>query len=285
MDFELYMQKTDMCKEGRATFYEVHKKLSEPWFENIMDQAYAAYDEGDEKFEEFLTKISGKLDVSVEFLTLYFYVRISERTYLTYKKLGICDDIFYSSMDDFEISSRLGFDRIGIYGVPRSPDRPWQRLILENKIYRLGRLQFELYESPVDAEIDGHNVKVGDTVINVHIPAFAPLREEDCEAAYALARDFFKKYHGIDACIFYCDSWLLHPWLSEELPESSGIVCFQKKYKLLKTEESPKSTLLYVFAKEYDNISDYPEDTTLRRLAKARLIKGLPLGSGHGIRL
>ena len=65
-----------------------------------------------------------------------------------YEKHGISDDVFYASMDEITISSRLGLDRHDIYGIPQYPERPWDRLILDLKIFHLGRLQFEIFEAP-----------------------------------------------------------------------------------------------------------------------------------------
>lgn len=285
MDFAVCLEKIGLWDEGKNAFWEIHKKLSLPGFENTLQDAFSAYDEGDKSFEAFLETLVLPLGFPVEVLTLYFYILISERTYEEYKKLGISDEIFFSSMDDFATASHYGFDRIGVYGIPRFPDRPWHRLIFENKIYRLGRLQFELFESPVDAECDGVKIKKGETCINVHIPGYAPLCEEDCEKSYSLAREFFKKYYNIEKCFFFCHSWLLAPWLSEALSEKSGIVRFGGKYKIYDTEEDTTDTILYVFSKKCENPKDYPEDTTLQKLIKERLLKGLPLQVSKGFRV
>ena len=285
MDFTVFLEKIGIWNEGKKAFWEIHKRLSLPGFENTLKEAYKAYNEGDKVFEDFLETLVNPLGFPVEVLTLYFYIRISERTYEEYKRLGIPDEIFYPSMDDFATASHYGLDRIGIYGIPRSPDRPWHRLILENRIYRLGRLQFELMESPVDAECDGVKIKTGEPCINVHIPGYAPLCDEECEKSYSLARKFFKKYYGIENCFFFCHSWLLAPWLSEALSEKSGIVRFGSKYKIYETEEDTVDTILYVFAKKCDNPKDYPEDTTLKKLIKERLLKELPLQASKGFRI
>ena len=285
MDFNVYLDKIGLWEEGKIAFWDIHEKLSGKGFQNIMDDAFAAYDEGDKAFEDFLETLVAKLGYPVETLTIYFYIRISERTYENYKKLGIDDEIFYSSMDDFAISSRQGVDRIGVYGIPRTPDRPWQRLILDMKIFRLGRLQFELYNSPCDVKFNDVEIKKDEPCINVHIPGYAPLKEETCEKSYELAREFFKKYFGFEKCVFVCHSWLLAPWLSESLSENSGIVRFQSKYKIVETTEDASGTILYVFAKEQENPENYPEDTTLQRLVKERILKSEPLQMSLGFRI
>ncbi len=285
MDFNYLFDKIDLWDEGRASFFSIDEKLKAPEFSGIMDECYASYDSGDKAFEAFMLPLVEKLGYPIEVLTLYFYARISERTLEEYKRRGIDEEIFYNSMDELAISSRLGLDRHDVYGIPQAPERPWDRLILDNKIYRLGRLQFELIECENDTEIDGHFIKKGEPCISTHIQGYSPLREEDCEAAYQQAREFFKKHYGIETCVFFCDSWLLHPWIPESLPESSGIVKFRNKYKILDTSEKPNGIIGYVFFKKQENPENYAEDTTLRRIVKERLIKGLPLGSALGVRL
>ncbi len=285
MNFDIYLEKIGVWDEGKNAFWKIHKMLCLPGFENTLQNAFAAYDESDKSFEDFLITLVDSIGFPVEVLTLYFYIRISERTYMEYKRLGIDDEVFFSSMDDFAISSRQGVDRTGVYGIPRSPDRPWQRLILDMKIFRLGRLQFELYTSPCDAEVDGVKICKDEPCINVHIPGYAPLKEETCEKSYALAREFFKKYFGMEKCVFVCHSWLLAPWLAEVLSENSGISRFQSKYKIVETTEDSFGTILYVFAREQKNPENYPEDTTLQRLVKERILKSEPLQMSLGFRI
>lgn len=285
MDFNYYFDRTGLWEEGRKSFWDIHKKLEAPEFSTTLSEAFIAYDKGDEAFEAFMLPLIEKLGYPIEVLTAYFYIRISERTLEEYKARGYDEDIFYDTMNEIHISSRLGLDRHDVYGIPQSPERPWDRLLLDCKIFRFGRLQFEIFEAPADAEIDGKKISKGERCINTHIQGYSPLRDEECEAAYELAREFFKKHFGIETCFFFCHSWLLHPWLAECLSKSSGIVRFQSRYKIFEVEENAKETVHYVFFKKFDNPDLYPEDTTLQRLVKQRLIDGSPMGMGHGVRL
>lgn len=285
MDYNYYFDKIGLWDEGRESFFSIHEKLKDAEFSNTLSAAFDSYDKGDKAFEAFLLPLVEKLGFPIEVLTTYFYVRISERTFEEYKKLGIGEDVFYDTMNEIAISSRLGYDRHGVYGIPQAPERDWDRLLLDCKLFRFERLQFELIEAPVDAEIDGYKISKGEPCINTHIQGYSPLREEDCEKSYALAREFFKKYFGIETCFFFCYSWLLHPWLAECLSESSGIVKFQRKFKILSIAENPKAVVSYVFFKKFEDPDLYPEDTTLQRLVKQRLKNNSPLGTAHGVRL
>ncbi|MBQ9985296.1 MAG: DUF5596 domain-containing protein [Oscillospiraceae bacterium] len=285
MDYNYYFDKIELWEEGKKSFFDIHKKLEDAEFEGIMDKAFKEYDNGDKAFEAFMLPLVEKLGYPIEVLTTYFYVRISERTFDEYKRRGISENVFYDTMNEIAISSRLGFDRHDVYGIPQAPERPWDRLFLDCKLFRFERLQFEVFKAPVDTEIDGHKISKGEICINTHIQGYSPLREEDCEKSYALAREFFKKYFGIDTCVFFCVSWLLHPWLRESLSENSGIVKFQSKFKILEVTEMPQEVVQYVFFKKFDDPNLYPEDTTLRRLVKQRLIDSAPMGIALGVRL
>ena len=144
--------------------------------------------------------------------------------------------------------------------------------------------------APCDIEVDGKSVKEGETCISVHIPRFDSFEEEACEASYARAREFFKKFYNMDNIIFICHSWMLYPWLCEVLRETSTIARFQKKFKIIQVDESDAG-IGWIFGsgaglgKKVESIEEYPEDNSLRRAAKQRLREGKKLGAGLGARL
>ena len=285
MNYERFFTETRFSQEGQAAFLGLHSRMSDDSFAESCSEAFSAYNESDEAFGAYITDFAKRENVSAEALTLYLYIRFSEHTYDEYKKRGISDEVFYETMSDFDIKSRQNFDASGIYGITQEAVRPWLRLHLGCKLYKLGRLQFEIINSKHDFELDGKSIQKGDLCLNVHITRYAPLTEAECEESYALARNFFKKYYNIGTCFFFCESWLLHPWLSDALPEESKILKFQKKFTILETIENKIDPLYCVFFRLYDNIDDYPEDTTLRRHLKRLLKEDLPFGNALGIRL
>ena len=281
MDFEKFFKETGLWEEGIESFRLLHKKMSEKEYLEI----YEAYKKSDDAFAKRVSAYSEREGIPVEVITLYLYIRFSEYTYEEYKKRGISEDIFYNTMSDFAVTSRQSVDRGGVYGITTHPERPWLRLHLGCNLFRLGRLQFEIMESEHDVEIDGKKLRKGDKCLNVHIARYSPLDEEECEKSYAWAREFFKKNYGIETCFFFCHSWFLHPWLRDVLSESSTIIRFAAKYKLLDTEENADEVIYYVFTEKHKNIDDYPEDTSLRRSLKAYLKSGTEVGEGLGVRL
>ena len=77
----------------------------------------------------------------------------------------------------------------------------------------------------------------------------------------------------------------MHPWLNEDLGQSSAIVRFNEKYKVFEVVDDGTSPIGWVFREKCENPADYPESTSIQRKLKARLLDGRPVGYGVGVRL
>lgn len=287
MDFEFLFEKIGFAETGRESFRQIHRRTANPSFRKSFERSLAEYEKGDAEFAAYLDIFAQQEQLPVEILNMYIYIRKCEQALEQFRARGIDDGVFYASAASLSSSCQYLLDRQGMYGISRWPHRPWMRHFFNIEIFRLDRLEFEYMHSKYDAEIDGHILRKGDPCIGVHIPK-GTLNAQECEDAYAVAREFFKKYYGMDTCIFFCVSWLLHPWLSEELGADSRIVAFQKNFKILDRHEgsdSLKQMLQWIFKNPNDDPNNFPENTSLQRAAKRRLIEGLPLGEASGIRL
>ena len=286
MDYKILFDKIDLWDEGRKIFFTLEEKRgSDKAFANGVKSALLRFDESLEAFKEALFALVPKSGVKTEELILYLYLIRSEKTLSEYEKRGIDKEVFYDSMLDLTMAARRCYERDGVYGLDSKIYVGWSRRVLLLEIFRLGRLEFELMPSKYECEIDGHTLKRGDTCINTHIPAYCPLTEEACEDAYDRARIFYKRYFNVDKCFFICISWLMHPWLCEDLGESSAIVNFAKKYKIFEVVDDGVAPIEWVFLKKCEDPHDYPEDTTIRRMLKSRLIDGRACGFAVGVRL
>ncbi len=285
-------EKIGLAKEGRDSFYELLAMCDREDFKASLDGAITEYDKEKETNSDTLTEFGKYVDafalregIPGEKLSLFIYILLGARGLENYRKKGMPEDIFYETFADMVSHCEKFCAATGVYGLP-CDKRRWFRHHVNGTIFRIGRLVFHYTDSIYDAEIEGRKVKKGDKIISVHIPAAGRLVEEDCEAAYDAARAFFKKYFGVDECIFFCYSWIMQPWLAEVLPESSLIVRFQNKYDIIDFQDSPEDMLHWVFGKEeIEDPTSCPEDTTLQRVTKARLLKGEIIGYGSGIRL
>lgn len=287
MDFELLFEKIGFAQTGRESFRQIHRRMADANFAERFARSLAEYEKGDSEFAAYLDIFAQQEQLSAEILNMYIYIRKCEQALEQFRTRGIDDDVFYASASAFSVCGEWLLAREGMYGISRWPHRPWMRHFFNIEIFRLGRLEFEYMHSKYDAEIGGHILRQGDPCVGVHIPK-GTLNAQECEDAYALAREFFKKHYNMDVCIFFCVSWLLHPWLSQELGANSRIVDFQKKFQILARHEGPdslKQMLQWIFKNPNDDPDNYPEDTTLQRAAKRRLKEHLPLGEASGIRL
>ncbi|MBQ7119080.1 MAG: DUF5596 domain-containing protein [Oscillospiraceae bacterium] len=271
-------------EEGKKIFFDIHSRKGEPSFKEKLAKAEEEYKKGDEAFGEYIEGFASEEKLLPQQLTLYIYILFAEKTYEEYQKRGISDKIYFDTMKVFPTVSDVEKARCGVYGIAQKVYRSWVRKNLDCIIYRIGLLEFELKECPI--EISEHGVSVGDTVLSVHIPRNTGLREEDAESSYAAAREFFKKYYGMEKCIFICQSWLLHPWMQDFMKEESNIIKFQKKYSLVQVETNYEVARNWIFPHcEGKGLDELPCDTSLRRKAIEYMKKGLPVGTGFGVRL
>lgn len=285
MDFQDMMQRIGLAQQGIDSFHAIHSRCADPAFVARLEQNFAAYDQGLEVFSPDLEAFAQELGVDVAVLNLYVYIRLSERTLEEYRKRGYPEEVFYDTMKDITIDSRRYEELTGVYGISPKPHRWWITYHLACQMFRFGRLQFNFKPAPFDFELDGRLIKEGEVGLNAHISRYEPLSEEACEDSYARAKEFAKKHLGMSDPFFFCNSWLIHPWMTEDLPETSRIVQFQKKYKVIHIEQDENAVIHQVFDHECDDPHDYPEDNSLRRAAKKRLIEGKPLGLALGARL
>ncbi|MBE6958856.1 MAG: hypothetical protein E7447_06885 [Ruminococcaceae bacterium] len=121
----------------------------------------------------------------------------------------------------------------------------WLQRHLKMELFRLGRLQFGF--GTCEHDIPTHNIKKGDPVLEVHIPADGAMTREQCDASFAMAKEFFAKFYPeYDYRCFTCHSWLLDPQLKSLLDEDSNIIRFQDRFEIVANDPSD-AILRYVF--------------------------------------
>ena len=282
MDFAVFMEKIGLCPEGVEIFNNLHQRIADPAFCDAVDRGFQAFDAGDEACASFLVDFAAEQNVSVEAANMYLYFRMLARTYEFYQEKGISDDVFYETMKTFAWQCTTCLERTGRYGIAQETYRPWYRRHILGTIYRLGRLEFEIFKGLYDFVLDGYTIKKGDTCIYVHIPGGTPLDEAECDVAYNNARKFFKEYFQLDPVVFFCGSWLLHPWMQEVLPESSRIIKFQKRFQLVEIIQDEPVIRRWLFDRSEAPLDELQATTSLHKAALFRLKNGLPIGYAHG---
>ena len=286
MNFSYFLEQIQLAPEGCENFWTIHRQIDEPAFAQGFEHCKAAFLVSDSEFAEAIGTFARSQDLAPEVWNMYLCIRLAEDTLADFRSRGIGDDIFYATLFDLTVCCRVCQAASGIYGIGQNQYRRWMHMVLTGKLYRLGRLEFELAKSPMDIQLDRWQLAKGAPCLHVHIPRYQPLDEEACEASYDQARSFFARYFGISRCCFLCHSWLLHPWLKEVLPEGSRILGFQNRFRLLEVTQDIPAAVSWIFPNCKDkDICEYPAETALQRAALAQIQSGGSMGLGLGIRL
>ena len=196
-----------------------------------------------------------------------------------YTALGIPEEVFYDSFQDIAIWTRTYYERTGNQGLG---EWSWIQMSLDLKVFRLGRLQFEPNSLEKEIRVGERVYPKGTSVLHVHIPAEAPLDRNAVENSLGRAIPFFRQYFGKTYDLLHCHSWLLSPALKEFLPGNSRILQFQSLFQVYTTEDERQAEER-VFGVICDDLTAYPEDTSLQRLMKAYLRAGNKVGVGLGV--
>ena len=122
--------------------------------------------------------------------------------------------------------------------------------------------------------------------VGLHIPSDADLSPDKLDASFAQAKAFFARHFPAYAeAKIYCCSWLLAPALEKLLPPASKILRFQKRFRIIKTDEEASDFTFWVFRTKGKNPQDFPENTTLQKNMKAYLLCGGKVGEALGEKL
>lgn len=173
-----------------------------------------------------------------ELLALKLYLALAEKTREGYLARGIPEDVFWDSMEDFSLWSEDYRRKTGRAGVDQWQ---WLSLVTGMQVIRLGRLQFQPISLPEEGLLEGHHIPAGTQVLAVHVPAGPPLAPEAVRQSLCQAPAFFRTYFGAEYRYYRCQSWLLSPVLQKMLPESSGILQFQRWFQVSKTLPSQQA--------------------------------------------
>lgn len=270
--------------DGRRAFEKIDSQMSDLQFSAAFNNSLIAFGAGDKEFGEYIEGFATRENLTVEELTFYVYMRLAMRAIDTYIEKEIDVNIFFATMKtDVIPSCEAYYNKYGVYGISKKARR-WLGYPLDCKIFNLGILRFQIAPSRYDCKIGEYEIKKGEPCISVHIPK-GNLDEDECEASYALARDFFARYFNMTPPIFFCYSWIMQPWLLDVVPEVSRIYRFQIKYENIDFVEDLDDVLRWVFPKICENVEDYPEETIIQRATKERLRRGEIIGYGSGVRL
>jgi GNAT-like C-terminal domain/N-acyltransferase N-terminal domain len=184
---------------------------------------------------------------------------------------GVPEDLTWHTLSDLgnHVAGRLMAGRPGF-------DPFWFSYHLRGRIYRLGRLQFNVGRATIDSGPDAPFVP-GDPVLGIHVPMDGPLSPAAVDDALSRGREFFPR-HVSDRHlpIGTCRSWLLDPQLAEFLPADSNIVRFQRRFALVDGWSMPgdNAVLHYVFGLQHADPGELVPTSTLQWAIRDRLLRG-----------
>ena len=202
-----------------------------------------------------------------------------------YEEMGIGENIFIESMGFFRHTMTENLAIKGYYFFDRAW---WWWHQISLRIFRLGTLEFEMSVLD-DASHIGFPGEKEVPVLSVHIPSDAVLTRNELDNSYSMARIFFKKHFpDFKYKCMYVDTWLLSPALKELLPPDSNILEFQKDFVITRINENDTSFFYWLYMtdekpNEYRDIDRLPENTSLRRSVKKRLLEGGKIGAAAGV--
>lgn len=183
-----------------------------------------------------------------------------------HEALGVPEEVSIHTLSDLGLHLRHYHRMYGRFGFEEAA---WESLHFTGRIFRLGRLQFEMgsWRVPV-APQERCPLAPGSALLDLHITDDGPLDFDACEESIARARAFFPRHFpDFRFEAMGCWSWLLDPQLEDYLPESSNIRRFQSRFRRVKTaERHDGQAVKFVFRPHPDTPLDaLPQNTSLQR--------------------
>ena len=134
----------------------------------------------------------------------------------------------------------------------------------------------ECITSPVRLEGYKEILRMGDMVLNVHIPSKLPLTPEICEKSYSdAARILRKAYPEHDFKAICCASWMMEKRIVEILGKESNLTRFSDAYVGFPLRSQGKAIYSFVYNLHQPvPTEELAEDTSLRRAIKKHLLNG-----------
>lgn len=213
-----------------------------------------------------------------DLMCLAVVLLLMEDTYEEYQRLGIADDVFLDTMRDIDIwcanNKNQGLHNAG-----------WIKNHLQLNLFRLGRLQFQMYTVPSMLPYASVLPCKGKAqVVNIHIPQGEKLDKEQCIVSLLEANLFFAKYFPDYTYTYYfCESWLLYDKNREFMEENSNILRFQSLFDIVYSKANDSQAIERIFGKRKLWKQQYAEQTSLQCRAKQYMLSGGNLGFGVGV--
>ncbi len=216
-----------------------NKEIIEKWYKQLFSSdfegEFLALLDKNKEYENYTAEsavLSDNIDeADGNLLKCLFLCEYLEQEY---EKRGIARTVLLDTLSDIVIWAKIHRNMTGKFGIS---EVNWIKRHFALEIFRIGRLEYCF--AGCRFNIDELCVKVGDCILEMHIPGAEPLIVSDCLASLDMAREFFEKHFpDTDWKCFTCYSWLLDDTLENLMNKDANIIKFQHLFKLLcKTEK------------------------------------------------
>lgn len=218
-------------------------------------------------------------------LDLVYIMHCAEHTRARYAREGLSEELFWAGMTDLRCKL---LECMTCKNVPGTFVAGWNEGFLRLGRFSLGRFQYEpdgVYHGPDRRAECGYVLKDGTRYAGFHIPSTGqPLTDEVRNDSYRQAYEFCKDLAVDGTVILQTHSWLLYEGHREFLPEKSNILRFMDDFQIYDSEDRDEFGDAWRVFGQYAElpVTEWPEDTSLRRAFKARLLSGGKTGSATG---
>ncbi len=216
--------------------------------------------------------------------TAFVYLLSMERLQKHYAALGLPEDVFGGIMADFACWIDKCRSMHGITGVFVG-EWLWGFHCLER--FTLGRLQFEPKRWKHDPiRVGNHLLRKGDLFVNFHIPSFKqPFDRAARQDAYQRAASFFADQFAGEYIPLVTETWLLDPLHRDILPPASNMNDFARDFDVVigHAMETYYDAWRIFDAAANGPVEELPENNSLQRAYKARMVNGETCYYGTGV--
>ena len=233
----------------------------------------------DKAADKCMTKGFHILKTKSPMMALAVILKLAVDVKAQYDEAGIDEKIYYDTMSDIKIWCEKAENK----GIK---EFMWLRNHVRFELFRLGRLQFQLYECKNKTLLYNKlPFSYGDRLINVHIPEGEKLDTDKCEESFAMAGEFFAKHFPDFKYEYYlCESWLLFEGNRDFMNEGSNIVKFMDMFEHCYSMKVDVQAIERIYGKRRLFKKSYSENTDLQRRTKVYMLKGNKLGVGVAVR-
>lgn len=258
-----------------ALIWAVKLGFSEDWLEKISEYGPAA------ELVDFDPKnkvLFAKKDMMLNLVCYLNYCDIAQKFY-TSKALP--EKILIDTLLDIKIWAYRYKEIFGGYGLK---EINWLHNNIECNLFRIGRLQYRFGKAMLFSR--KHEMKIGEKILEIHIPRGDRLLFSDCIKSFNEARAFFNKFFPeYNYRNITCGSWMLdNKSLPSILPADSNIMAFQNAFHVIIRVRS-YDCIRFVFGehKNRKNLDDFDPKNSFQTKLKNHIDSGKPSYVGYGL--